>query len=588
MIHNRLIAPISLSLSLLLITPSILQATSLGDIVMSTNTSAGTWSDPLGGGTYMYGGDFKMKLKTTSSVAPILQFKLPSASVGCSGISISGGFLAFLGLDKLQDALSDAGSSLMFGIILGMEFTLPAVSAVFAKIRAWANALQGLLQNGCNIGRAIAASSTAAKTLHESELGSAINGPFDKMDNFITGGDDVLKGIQKLASCSGAVNDPNCDLEKVANTALGKQIKEDQARNGGNSSSVTGGGMEKGTTPSSLPYAVATSITLNNFYTNKKITCPGVATTSITANDVLVDMLKFIFFGDIGVDDYSVKEIESKIDIATCKLNNASLSKELASAVTTGKSSSFPIPVYSKIPPLITNAEDAAQVLVYGFEKVNEKYSNITGNAINLPDRKIVYLDVPLGKETDTTSTSRARVVMMSSQAIASASIPMTWDGAFKESLKGIRGIVNSQTGQTWNLSSAYSEYDTTGVATLATPLLIPGVKKYANIIAKLEKRHGGATPQTEQLKVKLAKYNAIEFSRGLINGIQLRVAEYAAGIKGDATVVNDYYASILQMEREVSILLKEMSKDISADALLETFKEIEKEQTLESVKAER
>lgn len=589
MLSKKIIAPISLSLSLLLISPSILKATELGDILMSTSTSAGTWSDPLGGGTYLYGGDFKMKFKSTSSVAPLVQFKLPSAKIGCSGISLDGGFLAFLGLDKLQDQLADAGSSLMFGIILGMEFTLPAVSAVFAKVRAWANALQAMLQNGCNIGRSISAGSAAAKSLREGMLDSNINAPFNELNDFISGGDNALKSIQKLANCSGSTTDPNCALEKLAQEAMGKGIQEDKKSGQSASTGGTQGLTEKGTPFGTKSQAIVTTIDLSKFYTDKKIICPGITSTSISADDVLIDILKYVFFGEIGSDSYALRDIESKIDVTNCKYNYASLSKDLENSTTSGAPSSFPTPVYSKISPLISNPEDAAQMLVYGLEKLNEKYTSITNNTITIPNRKIVYLDAPIGVDANGDSTSRERAVYVS--AIPSASttpITLSWAGAFKESLKGIRAIVDTQTGQSWTLAASYGEYDTSGIAAISTPLLVPGVKKYANIIAKLEKKNNGATPQTEQLKVKLAKYNAIVFSEGLINGIQAQVGKLVTGIKGNPTIVNDYLKSIDELEKHVSILLKEMKKDLSSDELIETFKTLEKEQTLEAVKAER
>lgn len=597
MINQKIIKPISLSLALLIISPSIVQASSLSDIIMTTSTSAGTWDAPLGGGTYLYGGDFKMKLKTNSYYAPLFSYKMPSVKVGCSGISINGGFLQFLGLDKLQDQLSNAGSSLMFGIILGMEFTLPAVSAVFAKIRAWANALQAMLQNGCNIGRAISAGSGAAKSLRGAMLSTKINEPFDKLNDFISGGfgdsndSNVLGAIQALANCSGDPTDPNCDLEKVAKIAMGKQLKSEQdnsniASNAGATAKV----ILNTTNPLASASSIATMFSLSSFYQSKKISCSQLTTHGVSDSDILIDKLKYIFFGDIGSDDESMQSIAFNIDESTCSYKLANMANKLAGSVTTGESTAFNIPQYSRIQPIIGNPRDAAEILVYGFNRVGDKYADISGSTITIPDRNIMYLDFPLEIDDDGNPTSRTRAIFVSSKENNStaSNIDISWDGAFKESLKGIKGIVNARTGQTWSLdtSATYEEYSTSSVGTISTPLLIPSAKKFANVIARIEKSNGGETQLTLGLKVKLAKYNAIEFSKGLINGIQTRALALSKEIHGDPQIINDYLQNITETEYEINILLKEMAKEIEEDKLIGIFQKLEGEQRLESLKA--
>ncbi len=587
MMNKKIIAPISLSLSILLITPSVLNATKLSDFVMSTSTSAGSWSDPLGGGTYLNGGDFKIKLKTTSSYAPLMNFKLPSEEIGCSGMSISGGFLSFLGLDKLQNLLSDAGSSLMFGIILGIEFTLPAVGAVFAKIRAWANALQSLLQNGCNIGKALAKGSKLGDAFHTKELSSAINGPFDKLDAFVGEGDGLLKDIQELAQCSGDPADPKCKHLDDAITSLGQQIKYNLS-NGG-AISISGKMAKNSVSTVSTKNAVAKVFNLSDFYATKKINCSDLTVNSIDDTDVLIDSLKYVFFGDIGADGESIVRMESKIDSPNCKLKMPELASDISGAITTGGSSSFPIPTFSSISAIISDPKDAAEILVNGFEKINEKYSEVANNTIKIPDRKIAYLDLPIGIASDNlTPTDRVRTVYVSSQEESGSAMDLVWDGAFKESLKGIRTIVDGQTGQSWRLSTSYAEYDTTSTGSISTPLLLPGIKKYANVIAKMEKRSQGATAQTEQLKVYLAKVNAIYFAETLISGIETRVTKLASGVKGDAKIINDYLHNVALVKKEVGVILKEMRKELNSDDLTTKFKKLEEEQTIDSIKAGR
>lgn len=582
--------PIGLSLVLVLLTPTISSASldKLDDIVMSTSTSAGSWSDPLGGGTYLNGGDFTIKLKHSSSSAPLFQFKPPSVKTGCSGISISGGFLQYLGLDQLQDSLSDAGSSLMFGIIMGIEYTLPAIASVFDKIREWANALQALLQNGCAIGQSLTKGSPMAKSFRDNALNTAVEGTFKEMDKFINKGKPYLDRLKKLSECTGTVGDINCIDHASSVIAIAKEMKDKSSDKTavGVSSKLIKNGTSVGTGKSEI----VTAFNIETFYKDKEIDCSTLTNTEVSEEDILIDKLKYVFFGEIGSDPKALKHITRYIDSTSCEFKSKEVAENIKQAMTTGNGSILPIPKYVAIPALITEPSDAAKALVYGVERIEGKNQYITNSKITIPNRDCIYLDLPLGKNTAGQSLDRERFIYISSEKKTST-MNLTWNGAFLESLKGIELLVDASTGNNYRLSvaSSYSEYSTSTteatLETISTPLLIPSIQKYIGIISKLEQRAKGETFRTKILKVNLAKINAIYFAEGLMSSIESRVVELLNGSEGNAFVVNGYLKKIRSVSKEVAKLLAVMREEIAASDLTKEFRDLETMQRTESIK---
>lgn len=589
--NKKIKSTISVSLVLVMLLPTTSQALKLSDIAQSTSTSAGTWSDPLGGGTYISGGDFKLKLKTTSYHAPLFQFKAPSMSMGCSGISLSGGFISFLGLDKLKGIVSNAGSSLMFGVILGIQFTLPAIAAVFSKIRAWADALSAMMQNGCNIGRAIAKSGKLAETFHTKGLSDAINAPFTRMDNFLNGGKgEWLQKVKNLANCDGTTGVGNCVELKNAKDAASAALAKNVNSKGGHPDSVTGNIIKNHTSPITGKKQVATWFTLSDYYSNKKIPTDScsISSSSMNDTDVLVDELKYVFFGDIATNGNSVQKFANDINNGTCKLDNKKLSAVLGASAETGEGKLFPTTKYALVTPIITSPKDAAKALVYGFNDLNSSYPAISGNSVLIPDRKIVYFDLPYNIQNDGNSTKRVRALFISSYKDGTTSIPVEWKGALRESFYAIRKLVDSQTHHIWRLNTHYSIYDTSSIHSLSdvkVPLLLPAVKKYVAVIAKMEKRSKGATPETLALKEYLAKINAILFSEALVNGIESRVMNLSDGLSGNSVTVNSYIKNAKKTSDDIKNILTVMKDRLERNNLFTPFKEIEKEQAKESLR---
>lgn len=579
--NKKYIKTISLSMVLLLSTPTVSSATSLGDIVMSTKSSAGSWTDPLGGGKYYSGGSFKVKLKTSGQYAPLFQYRLPGLKKGCSGIDLDGGFLQFLGLDKLKDQLADAGSSLIFGVIMGIEYTMPAIAAVFNKIRAWSNALQAMLQNACNMGQSLAKSYGVGK-FQSDALNDAVEGTFGEMDDFLKGGDSALEKIKNLSNCTGDETLGDCfDNKKKLDLAVGDQLK------GKSEKESSGGTPIKTIVPAEDIITHATHLTLEEFYTHKKIVCKNVSNNSLSDDDILFDKIKYVFFGDIGNNHDSVSQLKELVDKDLCIFKPEAL-VSMVSETESGRPFAFPTAKFSIINPLV-NEEDAGKALVYGFSSISDKYSHISSNKINIPNRLMVYIDAPnaISKNPDTNeekSTGRTRVLFTSSgKQSSSSTISIQWNGAFLDSLKAIEQLVDKANNKTYRLANNY--HDTSVISTINTPLLLPGIKNYINVISKLEKKAKKETFETRSLKVVLAKINAVKFAKLLMESAESRVVGLVDGRSGDIGMITKYMDNIAATKKSIMLVLEAMNKEISSEPSVEIFEKLERDLNLESMK---
>lgn len=108
-----------------------------------------------------YTGSFYYRF-TESATPPLMwTFSPPEVEVGCNGFNLKGMFMSLLGIDQFGSMLQNAGTSLAWGVAIGLIYSLPGVASVFKFINQWAKDIQKLLGNACQsgiaIGQAIAA-----------------------------------------------------------------------------------------------------------------------------------------------------------------------------------------------------------------------------------------------------------------------------------------------------------------------------------------------------------------------------------------------------------------------------------------------
>jgi conjugative transfer pilus assembly protein TraH len=133
--------------------------------VMSNMQTPGSFE--AGGRQIFSGGSMSMRFKT--DIPPVVTYQPPSLRVSCSGMDFNAGLISILNLDMIQKILEQGGTSLTWGLLIGLSYSLPTVANVFEKIQKYTRWLQMLEGNMCEIGKNLGTS-----------IGEMIGGGYEK------------------------------------------------------------------------------------------------------------------------------------------------------------------------------------------------------------------------------------------------------------------------------------------------------------------------------------------------------------------------------------------------------------------------
>ena len=109
------------------------------------------------GGRNIYSGG-SMSMRIDNTIPPIMTFQPTSLRVSCSGMDFNAGLISILNLDMIQQLLEQGGTSLAWGLLIGLAYSLPTVSNVLEKIQKFTRWMQMLEGNICEIGKKIGSS----------------------------------------------------------------------------------------------------------------------------------------------------------------------------------------------------------------------------------------------------------------------------------------------------------------------------------------------------------------------------------------------------------------------------------------------
>lgn len=109
------------------------------------------------GGRKIYSGG-SMSMRIDQTTPPVMTFQPPSLRVSCSGMDFNAGLISILNLDMIQQILEQGGTSLAWGLLVGLAYSLPTVSNVLEKIQKYTRWMQQLQGNMCEIGKNIGSS----------------------------------------------------------------------------------------------------------------------------------------------------------------------------------------------------------------------------------------------------------------------------------------------------------------------------------------------------------------------------------------------------------------------------------------------
>lgn len=511
-----------------------LNATNLNEYITSYKSSAGSWVSPTTGMKYHYGGSYEFTFKGGNKFQPWVTGSDPELKIGCNGISLKGGFVGLLGLNELKEQIKDAGQSLAWGAFISLQYAVPGLFQVFTKIREWAASIQNMLQNACNIGKALASGNPSVNkiktTIDDYTQSEGIN---TTLGTGMGGFSEVKKKIDAISNCSGMATgiDPvtgeSAYLKCVKNNGA---ISKNTQNKGASEKVASAQLLNKFIAPPAKPTNQLYVDKLSGSLSTGKIDTFVIANATQIAETASTLKLLRVFFGDLTIEKDSYKSVyadnteantgNKAFEKGVYSLDFERVKKRLEKAASDNNIPDDKI-MYKLIKPVISSPESAAKALLYGIS-ANTNDKNCGDGYCRIDDATIFFSDFG-----DNENRAIQIGIVGDNSSSTSDTLKLDWSGAYNESMKSIRKKVRDLTGvdPTWK-----TVYDGTGTIDSSNvsnvPLLVPNIERHIETIAKIEKLSKSETGLTAHLKTVLAQQNSILISRSLFTMIEGKIVD--------------------------------------------------------------
>jgi hypothetical protein len=524
---------ISIVVSVSLISVNTAYAWNPKDDFLGNVTGSGSYNDDFTKSKYLYGGSIVFKFKNNSySNAPLFSFEEPKISAGCNGISITGGFLQVLGLDGLSEQLRNSSTALVYGILIGLIYSTPAIAQALDQIRQIGNWLQKFNQDACNIGRTIGAS------LGES-LG--VKKAFEEVDSgFAT---LITDGNKKAMEFLGEVEKATPTEVKEVFKDLLKTNNEEQRDNNSQRYSTKFDNLF-------VKAGLAGLILKDQLIPSSSTASVNIGITKIDGGNSTENFYLVIYklFGDIGFD---AKYVEFITEPATKQLindlitqgkteNNEALEKSSTESAALVKNANNTV-IYpeskltsSKSPLTV---EQKLNVLLYGNEKSSTPSTSLEVNTVN----------ILVGKLKEKHSGKFKEVLSFVGENPEKVNIK--WDGLFKLSRDNVDcavSYVKEETSTCDNFPIMFNKY-------------ISYVNTIKDLEIKLSKVHGSsyAKSASEPYKQTLAKYNALKIAEIMVGTFIEEVLSFKRANKTEEKSANEQLEKLESIQKEIDKTIK-------------------------------
>lgn len=539
---------IAIALTVSIFAQSTLLASSLGDILLENTTYAGSWEDPSSGIKYHSGGGIKIKFKSDSqSFPPWIKGSVPGIKAGCNGISIDGGFVSLLGLDDIETQLKDAGAAFAWGILIGLAYSLPGVSDVFAKIQKWARQIQQLLQNACSIGQDFSKNSKAAEGLKTGLQDAANNLGFQEAKTFLSSHEGKVTAVDDFFN---GLNDPA--KQKEVAEVVGKWFGVMFGSNGKTQCKSSGPVGQNGCQSSQPNVSVATyeEIPMHELLstTNGKV--------SLNEAQILNIKLTLMFFGDIAMQDESRNAIAELFDTGTNKISG-DIAKAKAKKML-GEGASMGVAKFSLIKETL-DEQKTVDVLING-----------SSEALYIPNYKLAVLKLPQKNANSITYFNLIKEIKPGFET--HSNLKLEWGGFYEEGLKQIVGMLNKTIlGDANQIVNISQEERTINTDAKYVPVLVPQLNKYVRELRRAASTDMNKKFQVEELTRRIARVNASLATYGLVKELEDRVRQSAYGTQEQKTIFLEYLKQIERISKSVTLKIEEQyTTDKNINAILD------------------
>lgn len=508
---------LSLCVAFALFNSQTLFAVALGDLAGTAVSSAGTWQSPATKTKYHYGGSYQFTFKGGNRAQPWITVGKPEFKVGCNGMSIRGGFLGLLGLNEIKDQLRDSGASLAWGVLIGLQYAMPALFGVFDTIRRWATTIQNLLQNSCRLGQALVANSLEGRKT-KTNVENWLEEKGEALETSMSGVSAFFDNLDNMVQCA----DLTGDAYDKCRSQINHKTKDNLSKLSNSNVSVGSGSMFlKYYYPPSNSSNTLEIEKISSLLTNGQLGSSGrTLIPSTRLNDIkMTYLMRAVFFGDFTISQDSFKKIAEDTSLNLSSLSSGTYTIDEQKYTDNAKKSILNPddefkPVLTYTAPLIADPKKAARVLMHGLS-AEANSGSCSQNVCNVPDSAFMYADFAIKTAGNTEERIQPFGGIIDTN-IGGGTIPFEWAGAYNESLSAIRTMVQTKSGVAPGTLTNVSSYTTTTTTSFNVPLFVPNMMKYIEIIAALERAEGAETPTSAMLKKMLAQYNAKQVSLGM------------------------------------------------------------------------
>jgi hypothetical protein len=534
-------------------TPTISQASSLDDMTMSNVTSAGTWKSSLTGATYFSGPNVEFRFKGGQNYTPLISYSMPKVKAGCNGLSLKGGFMSLLGLDDIKDQLQNAGTSLAWGVVVGLVMSLPAIAQTFEFVQKWVRTIQNLLQNSCSIGKNIGSgmAKNIANNFKTDVVDDIANSEdFKGVKDFLDGAEKKREAIDKFVNCATATNALNCkaSVKKTVSKFAKKTLSGTKDRSIAKMFSyydTNGISLDGQTAEDNLNTLLSSTGSFGGSSITKSLT---VAEKEAFLQDAMMFKLRAALKGMTAVNFNSdAKRLFELVNNGLANNTDKDKMSQFLSTLADNPQNTDEVKTFTTKP--VIKKGFAVQFLMNGFNGVSSfdgvctDASLCNSDGFTLQNHKIKYINAPLTAKRDNANASsntdtrfEAVFLVGEKDTGSTSSLEIEWDGFLNGSKKGIDYMMKKKKGVTVNDSMIPD-----------TPLVLPNINRYLDIIHKIETKQGGETVFTQNLKQNLADANAIFATQALIKEIDNGVENL---FKGSTKISTDDKKDEVEMKR--------------------------------------
>jgi len=134
--------------------------------IYANQTDPNSWKDPSTGINYYSGGSLEVRFKSNTQYAPFFDARGPSIKAGCSGFSFDAGFASIIDLNGITSQLSQAATSIVGGFMSAILYATPILGDIIQTVKKISDAIQSMLENACNVGKALGNASSDIISSH--------------------------------------------------------------------------------------------------------------------------------------------------------------------------------------------------------------------------------------------------------------------------------------------------------------------------------------------------------------------------------------------------------------------------------------